>query len=118
MGLSGQERVARETPQLEARTGDKLMYGILERAQETWTRVGLGPRFAIERVKIGNSRPKVARACALLDLLILFDPSPTAHARFVPYVSRILAPTTMELVAITLAKILLLTTATIRHSSK
>jgi hypothetical protein len=30
---------------------------------------GLGPRFAIERAKIGNSRPTVARACALLDLL-------------------------------------------------
>lgn len=28
---------------------------------------GLGPRLTIERVRIGNSRPKVARACALLD---------------------------------------------------
>jgi hypothetical protein len=41
--------------------------GILERAQETWTMVGLGPRFAIERAEIGNSRPTVVRACALLD---------------------------------------------------
>src|SRR5437867_13450815 len=29
--------------------------------------VGLGPRFAIERAEIGNSRPTVVRACALLD---------------------------------------------------
>jgi len=29
--------------------------------------VGLGPRSAIERVEIGNSRPTVVRACALLD---------------------------------------------------
>jgi hypothetical protein len=28
---------------------------------------GLGTRFAIERAEIGNSRPKVARACVLLD---------------------------------------------------
>ena len=28
---------------------------------------GLGTRFAIERAMIGNSRPKVVRACALLD---------------------------------------------------
>jgi len=31
--------------------------------------VGLGPRSAIERAEIGNSRPTVVRACALLDLL-------------------------------------------------
>ena len=29
---------------------------------------GLGPRSAIERAEIGNSRPTVVRACALLDL--------------------------------------------------
>ena len=29
--------------------------------------VGLGPRSAIERAEIGNSRPTVVRACALLD---------------------------------------------------
>jgi len=28
---------------------------------------GLGTRSAIERAEIGNSRPKVARACVLLD---------------------------------------------------
>jgi hypothetical protein len=28
---------------------------------------GLGPRSAIERTEIGNSRPTVVRACALLD---------------------------------------------------
>ena len=28
---------------------------------------GLGTRFAIERVKVGNYLPKVVRACALLD---------------------------------------------------
>jgi hypothetical protein len=28
---------------------------------------GLGPRSAIERAEIGNSRPTVVRACALLD---------------------------------------------------
>jgi hypothetical protein len=41
--------------------------GILERAQETWAMAGLGPRSAIERAEIGNSRPTVVRACALLD---------------------------------------------------
>src|SRR5262249_1806739 len=30
--------------------------------------VGRGPRSAIERAEIGNSRPTVVRACALLDL--------------------------------------------------
>src|SRR5262245_60426800 len=30
--------------------------------------VGLGSRLTIERVRVGNSRPKAARACALLDL--------------------------------------------------
>src|SRR5215510_5404953 len=29
--------------------------------------VGLGSRLTIERVRVGNSRPKAARACALLD---------------------------------------------------
>jgi hypothetical protein len=33
---------------------------------------GLGPRSAIERAEIGNSRPTVVRACALLD-------PPTVH---------------------------------------
>jgi len=40
---------------------------VLERAQETWTMVGLGAHFAIERAEIGNSRPTVVRTCALLD---------------------------------------------------
>jgi putative transposase len=31
--------------------------------------VGLGPRLTIERVRVGNSLPKAARACALLDPL-------------------------------------------------
>src|SRR5215510_6140306 len=35
--------------------------------------VGLGPRSAIERAEIGNSRPTVVRACALLDLSGLLD---------------------------------------------
>jgi len=43
------------------------MYGILEGAQETWTMAGIGTRFTIERVMIGNYLPKVVRACALLD---------------------------------------------------
>ena len=37
--------------------------------------VGLGTRFAIERAKIGNSRPKVARAWALLDLMEMIGPT-------------------------------------------
>ncbi len=45
------------------------MSGILERAQETGTKVGLGTRLIIERVRVGNSLPKVTRACALLDHL-------------------------------------------------
>src|SRR5712691_4264883 len=47
--------------------------GILERAQETWARDGLGTRSTIERVEIGNSRPKAARACVLLDLWLAMD---------------------------------------------
>ena len=40
--------------------------------------VGRGPRFAIERAEIGNSRPTVVRACALLDLrlTLALDPLP------------------------------------------
>jgi hypothetical protein len=48
------------------------MYGILEGAQETWTMAGIGTRFTIERVMIGNYLPKVVRACALLDPLQAF----------------------------------------------
>jgi hypothetical protein len=42
---------------------------LLERAQETWAKAELGTRSTIERVVIGNSPPKAARACALLGAL-------------------------------------------------
>ena len=43
------------------------MYGILEGAQETWAMAELGTRPTSESVDDGNSLPKVARACALLN---------------------------------------------------
>ncbi len=42
------------------------MSGILEGAQETWAMAELGTRSTIERVDVGHSLPKAARACALL----------------------------------------------------
>jgi hypothetical protein len=45
-----------------SRTGENLTYGILEGAQETWTMVELGTRRTTERVRVGNSPPKVKRA--------------------------------------------------------
>src|SRR5262249_11735064 len=36
---------------------------------------GLGPRSAIERAEIGNSRPTVVRACALLDPVVSPNPA-------------------------------------------
>src|SRR5205823_891617 len=50
-----------------SRSGENSPYGILEGAQETWTMVGLGTRFTLERVRAGNSQSAVARAWALLD---------------------------------------------------
>src|SRR5215510_4536840 len=42
---------------------------------------GLGPRSAIERAEIGNSRPTVVRACALLDPHLTTNDPLTAFAR-------------------------------------
>src|SRR6266446_2928155 len=59
---------ARIPPQFSTLLQRRHMRGrILERVQETWAMAGRGTRFAIERAKVGNSRPKVVRACALLD---------------------------------------------------
>jgi len=58
---------------LEAVLWENPMYGILEGAQETWAMAELGTRFTSESVDDGNSLPKVARACALLDPIYSLD---------------------------------------------
>ena len=64
---TGRGGLIRATPRLEAVLGKPHCTAFESRGQETWTMVGRGPRFAIERAESGNSRPTVVRACALLD---------------------------------------------------
>ena len=56
-----------EVPELEAVLGKTHRTEFQGGRLETWAMVGLGTRSTIERVEIGNSRPKAARASALPD---------------------------------------------------